>query len=78
MSGKVKSVIVTFDGTRYCYIEVDEKGALRERKCCNEAKEILTKVPCIVNGYSDRPGFMMECEGLAKCEEGKMIVTRDT
>ena len=74
MSGKVKSVLVTFDGTRYCYVEVDEEGRRRERKCCDEVKEVLTEVPCVINGYSDRPGFIMECEGLAECVEGRMVI----
>ncbi|UXD22349.1 hypothetical protein IPA_03760 [Ignicoccus pacificus DSM 13166] len=75
MVGKVKSVIVTFDGTKYCYIEVDEEGKMELRKCCDEAKEVLTEgVRCTVNAYSDRPGFLMECEGVAECSEGRLVI----
>ena len=66
-------VIITFDGTTYCYIKVGDGGEYLGRVCCEEAKEVISKTKCVVSGYSDRPGFVMECEGSAKCEEGRLI-----
>ncbi len=75
MEGKVLSVIVTFDGTKYCYIKLEENGKRSERVCCEKAKEVLVEgVKCTVNGFTDTLGFLMECEGVAECREGALIV----
>ncbi|ALU12272.1 hypothetical protein EYM_01990 [Ignicoccus islandicus DSM 13165] len=66
-------VIITFDGTVYCYVKVDEKGEALERVCCENAKEVISKTQCTISGYSDRPGFIMECDGVAECSEGRLI-----
>jgi len=72
----VKEIIVTFDGTDYCYIVIEDAGRRSEKKCC-EAKEVLVRgVECTINGFSDRPGFLMECKGRVECSEGKLVVKR--
>ena len=68
-------IIVTFDGTKYCYIKVEEGGKRAEKNCCNAKEVIVKNVQCTLNGFSDRPGFLMECEGKAECIEGKLVVT---
>ena len=74
MEEKVLSVLVRFDGTKYCFTEIDEEGKVLNEACCDEAKEVITKAECTANGYSDRPGFLMRCSGKASCEGGALVI----
>ena len=67
-------ILISFDGTDYCYITVSEGGRRKEKKCCQAKEVIIENANCVLSGFSDRPGFLMECEALAECSEGKLVV----
>jgi len=68
-------VILAYDGTKYCFSVVDEEGRVVERKCCEGAKQVKVEAPCVVEGYSERPGFVARCEGEARCEGSQLRVS---
>ncbi len=68
-------VIVTYDGTKYCFSVVSEEGKEVERVCCEGAIQASLEAPCVVEGYSERPGFVATCEGKASCEGSRLVVS---
>ena len=68
-------VIVTYDGSKYCVVKLDEEGKEVERVCCEEAKQVSVSAPCTLEGYSERPGFVMRCEGKAECKGSRLVVS---
>ena len=68
-------VILAYDGTKYCFSVVNEEGKVVERTCCGNAKQVKIEAPCVVEGYSERPGFVAQCEGVARCEGSQLRVS---
>jgi hypothetical protein len=68
-------VVVTFDGTKYCYHKVSDEGKEVESKCC-DAKQVVVKGECVVEGYTDKPGFIVTCGNAeVACEGGRVVVS---
>ncbi len=64
--------VVSFDGTKCCIQKVENGGEVVESSCF-PCKTVKIEGKCVLEGYSDRPGFVLTCEGEARVE-GDVIV----
>ncbi|NPA85313.1 MAG: hypothetical protein GXO07_04835 [Crenarchaeota archaeon] len=71
----MKGVIVSYDGTKYCYMVLDDEGKELERICCEEARQVEINARCTLEGYPERPGFVARCRGTARCEGARLVVS---
>jgi len=67
-------VIVAYDGTKYCFYEINDEGKAVRKECCKEAVHVKLSAPCELEGYSDAPGFVARCEGRAECKGSSLVV----
>ncbi len=64
--------VVSFDGTKCCVQRVEEEGKVVESSCF-PCKTLKIEGNCVLEGYSERPGFVLTCDGEVRVE-GDIIV----
>ena len=67
--------IVSFDGTKCCIERVGEGGEIIESKCfpCKTIK--IKCVECVIEGYNERPGFVITCNGKVSIEDNIIVLS---
>ena len=66
--------LVSFDGTKCCVQKLSDEGKVVESKCF-PCKTIKIKAECVLEGYNERPGFVLTCNGDLHLEGDVLIIS---